>query len=114
MQPAQYQGLREVVAVRATFHPEVQNSFVASRIELKGWDCCRNIRGTGIALDEAKQLISDTNARIKPDDLNMFDWDMTDRDQWIFDTKMMVFLWFKEEVAPMVRQKVLDHSATGV
>ena len=64
-------------------------------------------------MDEAKQQISLTKAQIKKNDLNMFDWDMTDPDQWIFDTKMMVFLWFKE-VAPMVRQKVLDHSATGV
>ena len=51
----------------------MQNTFVASRIELKGWGCWRNSRGTGITLHEAKQ-----------DDLNMFDWDMTDRDQGIF------------------------------
>ena len=38
----------------------------------------------------------------------MFDLDMTDRDQGIFDTKMMVFLWFKEEVTPMVHEKVLN------
>ena len=51
----------------------VQNTFTASRIELKGWGCWRNIRATGIALDVAKQLISETKTRIKPDDMNMFD-----------------------------------------
>ena len=74
----------------------MQNTFVASRIELKAWGCWRHIPGTGITLKEAKQLISDTKARIKPDDLNMFDWDFTDRDQRNLDIKMMVFLWFKE------------------
>ena len=33
---------------------------------------------------------------------------MSDRDQEIFDTKMVVFLWFKEGVTPMVRGKVLN------
>ena len=47
-------------------------------------------------MDEAKQLVSKTKARMKQDDLNMFN-DLTDRDQGIFDTKM-VFLWFKEGV----------------
>ena len=36
----------------------------------------------------------------------MFDWDLTDCDQGNIDTKMMVFLWFKEGVTPMVRKKV--------
>ena len=83
-----------------------QNTFVASRIELKGWGCWRNMRGTGITLDEAKELVSVTKARIKQDDLDVFDWDLTDCGQGNFDTKMMVFLWFKEEVAPMVRKMV--------
>ena len=43
---------------------------------------------------------------VKQDDLGMFDWDLTDRDQGIFDTKMMVFLWFKREVTSMVRKRV--------
>ena len=51
----------------------VRNIFVASRIELKGWGCWRNIRGTGITLDKAKQLVSKAKARLKQDDLNMFD-----------------------------------------
>ena len=51
----------------------MQNTFVASRVELKGWEAWRNIRGYGITLSEAKQLISDTTARIKPDDLNKFE-----------------------------------------
>ena len=54
-------------------------------------------------------------ARLKQDDLNMFDWDMTDRDQGIFDIKMMmVFLWFKEVVTPMVRKKVLNDIQHGL
>ena len=83
----------------------VQNTFMASRIDMKGWGCWRNIRGTGITLDEAKELVSVNKARIKQDDLNVFDWDLTDRDQGNFDTKIMVFLWFKEEVTPMVRKR---------
>ena len=59
----------------------MQNTFVASRVELKRRCCWRNIRGTGI---EAKQLVSMAKARLKQDDLNMFDWDMTDRDQGSF------------------------------
>ena len=59
----------------------MQNTFVASRIELKGWGCWRNIRGTGITLEEAKQLVSMAKARFKQDNLNVFDWDLTDRDQ---------------------------------
>ena len=38
-----------------------------------------------------------TKARLKQEDLNLFDWELTDRDQGILDTKMLVFLWFKEE-----------------
>ena len=81
---------------------------MASRVELKGWSSWRNIRGTGITKEEAKQLVSKTKARLKQDDLNMFDWELTDSDQGIFDTKMMVFLWFKEEVTPVMRKKVLN------
>ena len=78
-----------------------QNTVVASRIELKRWGCWRNIRSSGITLEETKELISVTNVGIKQDDLNVLDWDLTDRDQGNFDTKMMVFLWFKEGVTPM-------------
>ena len=45
------------------------NVFVASRIELKGWDCWKDIRGTGITLEEAKALVSMTKTRIKQGDL---------------------------------------------
>ena len=72
------------------------------------------IRRTGITLDEATQLVSKTKARPKQDELNMFDWDLTDRDQGISDTKMMVFLWFKEEVTPKVRKKVLSDIQQGL
>ena len=61
-----------------------QNTFVASRIELEVWGCWRNIRGTGIFIDEAKEHVSTTKARFKQDDLNVFDWDLTDRDQGNF------------------------------
>ena len=54
----------------------VQNTFVASRIELKGWGCWRNIRGTGITLEETKELVSMAKTRLKQDDLGMFDWDL--------------------------------------
>ena len=36
----------------------VQHTFVASRIELKGWESSINIRGSGITIDKAKQLVS--------------------------------------------------------
>ena len=58
-----------------------------SRIELKGWGCWRNIRGTNITLEEARALVRATKARIKQDELDVFDWDLTDRDQGKFDTK---------------------------
>ena len=54
----------------------MQNTFVASRIELKGWGCWRDIRGTSITFEEAKQLVSMAKARLKQDDLNVFDWDL--------------------------------------
>ena len=44
--------------------------------------------------------MSKTKARLKQDDLNMFEWELTNSDQGIFDTKMMVFLWLKEESLP--------------
>ena len=84
----------------------VPHTFVASRVELKGWGSWRNSRGTSIT-KEAKQLVCMTEARLDQEDLNFFDWELTDSDQGIFDTEMMVFLWFKEEVTPMMRKKVL-------
>ena len=94
----------EVASAWGTLQPVlVQNTFVASRIELSCW---RNIRATGITLDEAKQLISETKTRIKPDDLKVFVWDLAARDQGNIDIKMMVFLWFKEVVTSMVRNRV--------
>ena len=76
----------------------VPQAFVASRVEFKGWSNWRNVRGTGITPEEAKQLVCMTKARLEQEDPNLFDWELTDRDQGIFDTEMMVFLWFKEEV----------------
>ena len=87
---------------------------VVARVELKGWSSWRNIRGSGITMEEAKQLVSKTKASLKQDDLNMFDWELTDSDQGIFDTKMMVFLWFKEEVTPVMRKKVLNDIQQGL
>ena len=73
----------------------MQNTFVASRVELKGWRAWRNIRGTGITLSEGKELSSDTKARVKLDDLNKFDWERTDRDQGNFDIIVDVSWTFK-------------------
>ena len=82
----------------------MQNTFVASRVELKGWVAWRNILGTKITLSEAKQLISD--ARMKLDDLNKFDWERTDLGKGNFDIKMMTLLWLDEKVAPCERERV--------
>ena len=80
----------------------------------KGYGSWRNIRGTGITLGEARQLVRVVKTRLKQDDLNMFDWDMTDRDPGFFDTKMMAFLWFKEGVTPMVRTRALNDIQQGL
>ena len=55
-----------------------------------------DVRGTGITLEEAKQLVCMTKARLNQEDLNLLDWELADRDQGIVDTKMMEILWFKE------------------
>ena len=52
--------------------------------------------------------------RLKQEDLNLFDWELTDRVHGIFDTKMMVFLWFREGVTPMFRKKVLNDIQNGL
>ena len=49
-----------------------------------GWHCWRNIR---VTLNKAKELVGTTKVRIRQDDLNVFDWDLTDHDQGNFDTK---------------------------
>ena len=51
---------------------------LASTVELKGWGSWRNIRRTGITLEEAKQLVCMTKARLEQEDLNLFDWELTD------------------------------------
>ena len=38
------------------------------------------------------------------DDLNKFNWELTDRDQGHFEFKMMAFLWFSESVTPQERK----------
>ena len=86
----------------------VPNTFVASRIQLKGWGVWGDIRGTGITMDEARQLFSDAKCRIKPEDRDKFDGKWTDWDQGHFDIKMMTFLWFDERVTSMVRK--LSHA----
>ena len=45
--------------------------------------------------------MSMANARLKQEDLNVFDWD-----QGNFDTRTMAFMWYKEEVTPMIRKLV--------
>ena len=60
-----------------TFHPDrCKTLSLLPESNSKDGGCWRNSLGTGITLDEAKQ-----------DDLNMFDWDMTDRDRGIFLTR---------------------------
>ena len=59
----------------------MQNTFVASRIE--GMGLVKHSRDRQYA--EAKQLASMVKARLKQDDLNILDWDLTDRDQANFD-----------------------------
>ena len=54
----------------------------------------------------ASRLVSMVKARFKQDDLSVFDWDLTDRGQGNFDTKMMAFMSFKEGVTPAVRKRV--------
>ena len=92
----------------------VAYTFVASRVELKRMKRWRNIRGAGITIEEAKQLVCMTNSRLKREELNLFDWERTDSDQGIFDTKMIVFLWFKEGVTPIIRKKVLNDIQHGL
>ena len=55
-----------------------------------------------------------TKARPKQEDLDLFDWEPIDSDQGHFDTKLRVFLWFKEEVTPMIRKKVLNDIEHGL
>ena len=62
----------------------MRKTFVASRVELEGQGSWRNIRGAGITVEEAKELVSAAKAPLKQDDLNMFDSDPTDRDQGSF------------------------------
>ena len=67
-----------------------QLTLVATRVELKGWSSWRNIRGIGITMDKAKQLVRTKEARLKQDDLNMFDWELTTRDIWHQDDGVLV------------------------
>ena len=75
-------------------------TFTPTRVELKGWWVWRNIRGTGITMDEARTLVSGMQAMMSDADLNKFTWELTDRDQGNFEFKMMAFLWFNEDVTP--------------
>ena len=59
----------------------MHNTFVASRIDLKGWGVWRNIRGTGITMDEARDLVSKVKILILETDKDKFDWDLTARGQ---------------------------------
>ena len=93
----------------------MQGAFVASRIELKGWEVWRNIRGTGITVDEARDSVSKVKIMTPDADVNKFNWDLTEQDQGNFDVKMMTFLWFNDEVTPHDRKRVqLDLQQTGL
>ena len=58
---------------------------VSTRVEVKGWRVWRNIRGMGITMDEAKDLVSQIEAMIPDADLNKFNLELTDRDQGNFE-----------------------------
>ena len=90
---ARYPAQREVMEALGTSQAVWRRTLSCLlESELKGW---RNIRGIGITLDEAKELITVTEARTKQEDLKVFDWDLIDRDQENFDTKIMLFLFKK-------------------
>ena len=77
-----------------------KNTFVASRIELKGWVVEETLAGPALRWMRPNNL--STKARLKQDDLSVFDWDLTDRDQGNSDIKMMAFMrrslpWFAKE-----------------
>ena len=64
------------------------------RIEmLVGW---RNIRGTGITMDEARNLVSKIKTMMPDAYLNKFNWDLADPDRGTVDILMMTFLWFND------------------
>ena len=49
--------------------------------------------------------MSTVKARLKQDDLYVFDWDLPDGDQGNLDTKMMAFMWFKEGSLPSIAKE---------
>ena len=49
----------------------MQNTFVASRVELKGW---REWRNTEVTMDEAKEFVGKVKILIPDTDMNEFDW----------------------------------------
>ena len=69
-------------------------------MELKGWGVWRDIRGIGITEADTKTLIGQVKTRIAVADLGNFSWDLTDKDQEIFELKMLRFLWFSDDVIP--------------
>ena len=86
--------------------PVMSGVFAPTRVELKGWGVWRNIRGTGITVDEARTLVGEIKTRTSEADLGKFNWDLTDRDQGNFEFTMMEFLWFKGDVNSRRRERV--------
>ena len=84
----------------------MQNTFLATRVELKCWGC----GGTSVERGSRWMRLRAWSVKIKtmiPNaDLNNFNWELTDRDQGNFDIKIMVFLWFNESVTPHERKRV--------
>ena len=72
----------------------------------------RNIRGTGITLDEARDLVGKVKILIQDTDMDKFDCDLTARDHRNFDVKMMTFLWFKDGVTASVFSWIFDKEQT--
>ena len=84
----------------------MQNTNVASRIELKCKVVWRSTRGTGITMDEARDLVTQVQILIPETDMDKFDCDLTARGQRNFDIKKMTFLWFKDGVTPQDLKRV--------
>ena len=57
-------------------------------------------------MDEARTLVSEIKSKFSEADLGKFNWDLIDRNQGNFEFKMMVFLWFNEDVNLRERKSV--------
>ena len=73
-------------------HQQLRCPFDAEHVHTDSCGIERNIRGTFIMMDEARNLVSGIKAMIPDADLNKFNWELIDRYQGNFDIKMMALL----------------------